>query len=31
VGVFGGTDWSATFVDPDVDVPTDLLEQGTLW
>jgi hypothetical protein len=31
VGVFGGTDWPATFVDPDVDVPTDLPEQGTLW
>ena len=28
---FDGTDWSATFIDPDVDVPADLPEQGTLW
>jgi hypothetical protein len=28
---FDGTDWSATFIDPDVDVPADLPEQGMLW
>jgi hypothetical protein len=28
---FDGTDWSATFMDPDADAPTDLPEQGTLW
>jgi hypothetical protein len=28
---FGGTDWSATFMDPDVDAPADLPEQGMLW